>query len=593
MFPRIVTVRSKSGTLYEYVRFVEPYREDGKNKQRTVLNLGRRDLLKPHLGAIVRLLTQDESEDEGYVRVGDLEAVNVWTWGPVLALRKLWCELNLDNILDGLDPPGSRDDVPLADRAFVLVANRLMRPGSEHALANWLETDYVCDRKGRRFKPAWREDEERRKSPSPRVRVELRQLQRWYRTLDRLHAHKSSIEVQLYAHLRDLFSLEVDLAFYDLTSTYFEGHGPVPLAAHGYSRDSQPRKRQVLVGVVLVQGWPLAHHVFRGNERDSKTVRAVLEDLRQRFRIRRLIFVGDRGMVTSENLELLREEEQGYVVGLNRRRSATVADYIARATGEWIDCPVGITASEKAPPPRTRVQEVPSDEAGVRVFVVDSEERLAYERAEREKSMGRVREALEKLRLRVEKGRLKAADKVGAAAQRALAKSHGHRYYAWEYKEGTFSYFEHPENLSREKTYEGKWVIQTEEPHLSPIEAVQIYKSLSEVEMAFRNLKDVLEMRPIYHQTPHRTEAHIFVAALAFLLQKALDKKLKAAGSDLSPSLALLALRTIRLVDIDLGNGKSKRSVSRGSAHCQKVLKALGLTQMEPPKPPERTQEIE
>ena len=125
----------------------------------------------------------------------------------------------------------------------------------------------------------------------------------------------------------------------------------------------------------MVQGWPLAHHVFRGNERDSKTVRAVLEDLRQRFRIRRLIFVGDRGMVTSENLELLREEKQGYVVGLNRRRSATVADYIERATGEWIDCPVGITASEKAPPPRTRVQEVPSDEAGVRVFVVDSEER--------------------------------------------------------------------------------------------------------------------------------------------------------------------------------------------------------------------------
>ena len=206
MFPRTVKVRSKSGVLYEYVRFVEPYREDGKNKQRTVLNLGRKDLLKPHLDAIVRILTEDESEDEHYVRVRDLETVDAWTWGPVLALRTLWRQLDLDNILDRLDPPGGRDGVSLADRAFVLVANRLIRPGSEHALANWLESDYVCDRKGRRFKPAWRDDEQRRKSSSPRVRVEPRQLQRWYRTLDRLHAQKSAIEVQLYEHLRDLFS---------------------------------------------------------------------------------------------------------------------------------------------------------------------------------------------------------------------------------------------------------------------------------------------------------------------------------------------------------------------------------------------------
>ena len=299
-------------------------------------------------------------------------------------------------------------------------------------------------------------------------------------------------------------------------------------------------------------------------------------------------------MVTSENLELLREEKQGYVVGLNRRRNATVVEYIERATGEWIDCPVGITASEKKTPPRTRVQEVPSDEQGVRVFVVDSEERLTYERAEREKSMERVREALERLRLRVEKGRLKAADKVGAAAQRALAKSHGHRYYDWEYEDGTFRYFEHPVNLAREKSYEGKWVIQTEEAHLSPIEAVQIYKSLNEVEMAFRSLKDVLEMRPIYHQTPQRTEAHIFVAALAFLLQKALDKKLKAAGLDLSAPMALQALRTVRVIDIHLGNGKTKkRSVSRGSAHSASVLKALKITQLEPPKPPQEIEEIE
>lgn len=590
MFLRTVKVRAKGDTFYEYLRLVEAYRENGQRKHRTVLNLGRKDLLAPHVDRLVELLT-GEAPDPGYVRAEEVEPVAAWDWGPVLALRSLWRELDFEAILDRLEPP-SDHRVPLADRAFVLVANRLICPGSEHALASWLETDYVCDRQGRRWTPQWREEKQRRRSCSPRVRVELRQLQRWYRTLDQLHALKPQIEIQLYQHLRDLFSLEVDFALYDLTSTYFEGHGPTPLAAHGYSRDKRPRQRQVLMGVVLVQGWPLAHHVFAGNQQDAKTVRAVLEDLQQRFGLRRLIFVGDRGMVTSENLQLLRQHEHGYVVGLNRRRNSSVAEYIARATDEWIDCPVGITASEKSSPPRTRVQEIASDEEGVRVFVVDSEERLAYESAEREKAMKRVGEALEKLRQRVASGRLKASEKVGAAAERILGKNHGKRYYDWEYNNGTFRYFEHPVNLPREKLYEGKWVIQTEEPQLSPIEAVQIYKSLSEVEMAFRNLKDVIEMRPIYHQTALRTEAHLFVAALAFLLQQALEKKLKAAGLDLSPPLALQALRTVRVVDIALGDGQTKRGVARGSGRCGPILKALGITELEPPEPPEGEEEV-
>lgn len=591
MYLRTVKVPKKAGGFYEYLRIVEAYRESGRSKQHTVFNVGRKDLLAPHLPRLIEILAPDEGPQQ-YLRSDEVEPLGAWDWGPLLALRTLWRELNLDVILDRLEPPNPRLRIPLADRAFVLVANRLLRPGSEHALAHWLETAYVCDRQGRRWKPQWRDDRERRKSTSPRVRVQARQLQRWYRTLDQLQDLKSQIEVRLYEHLRDLFSLEIDFALYDLTSTYFEGHGPVPLAAHGHSRDRRPRQRQVLLGMVLVKGWPLAHHVFAGNQRDSKTVRTVLEDLRQRFRIRRLIFVGDRGMVTTGNIQLLRDEKQGYVVGLNRRRNTKVVEYIEKATGEWTDCPVGITASEKNPSPCTRVQEVAGDEEGVRVFVVESEERLAYERSERRKSMQRVGEELEKLRQRVEKGRLKAPEKVGAAAQRILGRNHGHRYYAWEYEDGTFRYFEHPVNLPREKTCEGKWVIQTEEPNLGPVEAVQIYKSLSEVEMAFRSLKDVISMRPIYHQTARRTKAHLFVAALAFLLQRALEKKLKAAGLDLSASVALQALRTVRVVELALGEGERKRSVTRGTARCGPILRALGITQLDPPQPPEGQEEI-
>jgi transposase len=484
--------------------------------------------------------------------------------------------LGLQAILDGIAPDGQ-----LSERALALVANRLTEPTSEHGLARWLETDFVCDRKGRRWLPEWREDRERLASSRPRVRVKDRQLKQWYRTLDRLIEIKPHVEKQLFLHLRDLFHLQVDLVFYDLTSTYFEGRG-APLAAHGHSRDGKPRNRQVLVGLVMVEGWPIAHHVFRGNWRDASTVPSVLEDLQQRFGLARVIFVGDRGMMTSPNLEQLREKDQGYVVGLNRRRRQDVLRYLEQARGPWLECPVGVTAREKSQSPRTRVQEVETQQEGIRVFVVESDERLSYERTQREKAMSRVEQQLEALQRRVAQGRIKTPEKIGAAAQRVLARHHGYRYWDWRLQEGQFEYFEHPVNLAREKALEGKYLIQVEGCDLSALEAVEVYKELSEVERAFRQLKDVIEMRPIYHQTDRRVEAHLFVAALAFLLDRALEKKLKAAGIDLSSREAWQVLRTIRVVEIDVGQSKPQRSVTRGSGRAARILKALEIGNLNP-----------
>jgi transposase len=417
------------------------------------------------------------------------------------------------------------------------------------------------------------------------VQVNLSWLQRWYRTLDELLQHKEEIEQGLYFKLRDLFSLQVELVFYDLTSTYFEGEGPKELGRHGYSRDGKPRNRQVQVGVVMLNGWPIAHHVFPGNWRDFETVKRVVDDLEKRFGLKRVVFVGDRGMVTTDNIAMLREQKQGYLVGLQRRRREDIYELINRATGPWQECPV--KAGKKEGDSKTLVQEVASDEPGVRVFVVHSEERLAYERRMRERAMERTRVALEKLEKRVTEGKLKVPEKIGAAAARILSRNHGQRYYGWEIKEGRFHYFEHP-NLEREKAYEGKYLIQTEEQGLTPVEAVEAYKELSEVERAFRCLKDVIEMRPIYHRDDDRVQGHIFVAALAFLLERALEKKLKAAGSKLSGEAALEALRTIHVVEMEIGS-KHKQGVTGGSNRAREVLRALGITTLAPPQALETT----
>jgi transposase len=542
-----------------------------------ICNLGRKELLAPHADTLLHILKGEKAKP----KTSDATAIGAWDWGPLLVARHFWQQLSLEEIVDGLAKKGG-GGTELADRALALIANRLCEPTSEHGMARWLETDFVCDRSGKRWQPEWREDAERLASRRPRVRVKDQQLRQWYGTLDKLIAHKKTIEKELFLRLRNLFSLKVDLVFYDLTSTYFEGNGPASIAKHGHSRDGKPRNRQVLVGQVMIDGWPIAHHVFEGNKRDSSTVESVLKDVQERFGLRRVVFVGDRGMVTSDNIELLRSHGQGYVVGLNRRRRPEVLRYVERATGPWLECPVGIGASEKEQPPRTLVQEVSSDKAGVRVFVVQSDERLAYERGEREKAMQRVREDLEALKQRVAQGKLKAPEKIGAAATRVVTRNHGFRYYDWELKEGQFEFFEHPTNLKQEQALEGKYIIQSEERNLTPLEAVRVYKELSEVERAFSGLKDVIEMRPIYHQKAHRTEAHIFVASLAFLLDRALEKRLKSAGVDISSKEAWQLLRTVRVVDIDLGDNQHKRSVTQGSGRAATILKTVGIKSLDP-----------
>ena len=577
MYLRTVRAKGAEGVEFEYIRLVEAYWENGHSKQRVIANLGRKDLLAPHLESLIELLGGGQ-RTKGSSAAERIEATLAACWGPMLVARWLWRELGLENILDGLASKTNRVQkagrLPFADRVLVLVANRLCRPSSEHALGQWLESDFVCGRDGKRIVARWKQQ--------GRVRVDLNWLQEWYRTLDRLLAHKERIEVELFARLRDLFHLQVEMVFYDLTSTYFEGRGPVGLAGFGYSRDGKARNRQVQVGLVMINGWPIAHHVFDGSLRDSASVEMVLKDLQERFGLGRVIFVGDRGMVTIQNLALLRQRGQGYLVGLKRRRNEQVDRYIqAAAQGPWQDCPVGITAMEREEVPRTMVTEVAGEEPGVRVFVVQSEERLAYEQGMREAAMEKTRQALEKLSLRVAAGRLKKAQKIGEAAARILGRNHGSRYYGWSFEKGLFRYFEHPGHLAPEKALEGKYVIQTEELDLSAVQAVEAYKDLSEIERSFRELKDLVEMRPIYHRRPKRVRAHIFIAALAFLLARALEKKLKAATVPMSSAQALEALRTMHVVDIRVGT-EIRRGVTAGNHQARQILAALGISDREP-----------
>ena len=605
----LMTAKSSSrGRSYEYVRLCESVWKNGRSTRRIVATLGRTDQLEPHLERLFELCRGQQPDAAQPTPLRSLR------YGPFLALRCLWQELGLPQLLG-----------PLSDRVLVLVANRLTAPGSEHALADWLRSYFACDAQGRRFVPAYRSDAERQASKTPRVRVQAFQLQRWYRTLDALLPLKERLEEQLFERFRHLFAPHCDLVLYDLTSTYFEGLGPAPLARRGYSRDQRPDAPQVLVGVAMVDGLPVSHTVFEGNRRDATTVPEVIADLRRRFGLGRFVFVGDRGMKSEASLAALESAGLGYLMAVQGRRNPRMEEALGRLQeGAWQACE---EADGSAKQNGSRVQEVTADGETVRRLVVYSPEREQHERQLRQAQQEKVRQRLERLAERVAAGEFArkaerahkarqeqpaagqgepqsgqrvpvqdgAAALIGDAAGRILARDNGQRYYDWRLRaDGQLEYWENAP-CAAEKRREGHWLLETEEQGLSAVEAVRSYQDLWRVEAAFRSLKDVLELRPVWHRAEERVRAHVLVAALALACDRVLQRKLRQAGLELlSSKAAWTALETVSLVEFELPGGQRKAGVCVNGeeggpgSEAYQVLQALGA-KLEVPQPPEGT----
>ena len=592
----LMTAKSVSrGRTYEYIRLCESVWENGRSSRRIVTTLGRKDQLEPLLERLYELCRGHKPP-----AAADPVPLQSFRCGPFLALRTLWDQLGMPALLG-----------PLSDRLLVLVANRLTAPASEHGLADWLHTYFACDSHGRRFVPAYRSDAERQASQTPRVRVQAFQLQRWYRTLDALLPLKNRIEEHLFGQFQHLFAPQCDLVFYDLTSTYFEGLGPGQLAVRGYSRDRRPDAPQVLVGVAMVDGLPVAHTVFAGNRRDSTTVQEVIADLRARFGLGRFVFVGDRGMKSEASVAALEGEGLGYLLAVQGRRSPRMEEALGRIEeGAWQACE---GADGQAKENGSRVQEVTREGERVRRLLVYSPEREQHERKLREAQQEKVRQKLERLAERVAAGEFArkaererqaaassegagqpepakdAAARIGDAAGRILARDNGQRYYDWRLGvDGQLEYWENA-NCAAEQRREGHWLLETEEAGLSAVEAVRAYQDLWRVEAAFRSMKDVLELRPVWHRVERRVRAHVLVAALALAFDRILQRKLEQAGLDLSSRRAWAALEAVSLVEFELPGGERKAGVCTNGgegSEARRVLRALGA-KLEAPRPPD------
>jgi len=361
---------------------------------------------------------------------------------------------------------------------------------------------------------------------------------RLYRALDRMVGHKEALEKHLATRWQDLFGASFDVLLYDLTSTYFEGEEKeVEKAKRGYSRDHRPDCKQVVIALVVTpEGFPLSYEVFEGNRADVTTLEEMIDAVERKHGRARRVWVFDRGIVSEDNLQTLRRRGGSYLVGTPRSALRT---YQARLLeGEWQsvsgEVEVQLIAEEK----ETYV-------------LARSHARAQKERAMRLRVVRGLMRDLIRLRRLIRKGRLKDPDKVllrlGGLAERYPQ--------AWRYVEIKVEGLDLRWKWDRQalrlaKSRDGAYLLRTNLAGSDPATLWRQYVQLTEVEAVFRALKSDLAIRPIWHFTPRRVEAHILVAFLGYCLWVCLKAKLRASAPSLSPWQLLDQFARIQMVEV-------------------------------------------
>jgi hypothetical protein len=490
----------------------ESYRQDGKVCKRTLANLsklpteaieGLRALLRG--GTVVEDLSQS------------FEIVRSQPYGHVAAVLGTLRQIGLDH---DLAPQRCAE----RDLVVAMIVARILAPGSKLATARGLGQDAPLS--------ALIED------------LDLPDVDesKLYAALDWLYVRQGAIEQRLAGrHLR-----EGSLVLYDVTSTYFEGHC-CPLAQLGYSRDGKKGTLQIVLGLLCNQaGCPVAVEVFSGNTADPKTLTPQVEKVRQKFGLSRVIFVGDRGMLTSARL---REDFHG-VEGLgwiSALRTTEIKKLVAGRGFQFSlfdDRDFGEVLSPEFPGERLIACRNPllqQERARKREELLQATER----------ELQQVVEATQRPKNRFQ-GKERIALRVGKVINRFKMEKH----FVIEITESLFLFRRDPKSIAAEAALDGIYVIRTNVPgtELSAEGAVRSYKSLSTVERAFRSCKTVdLHVRPIYHQLPERVRAHVLLCMLAYYVEWHMRQKLApvlfededpAAGEALRSSIVAPAQRS-------------------------------------------------
>lgn len=317
MFPRIVTSRKKNST-YKYLVISESIRKKGKSTTRDIASFGNIARFAKHdVEAIIDGLIKI-FKLEKYSLSKEVEIVESLEYGSVIFWKKLWNELNLSDLIrHQLDL--RRKSVQFAVEKYIemMTVSRCIEPNSKLGMTRWLETTCYKEMKG---------------YGGCALSYDVNYF---YRSMDYLLDMKDSLELAIFEQLRNLFSVNIKLTFYDITSTFFYGDN-CSMSAHGYSRDHRPEREQIVIGVVTsYEGYPIKHFVFEGNTADNSTVEEVVSALKKDYHINETIFVGDRGMVTRLNMKHIEDNGYDYIMGVKMRNNQLCQMLFTREAIDW------------------------------------------------------------------------------------------------------------------------------------------------------------------------------------------------------------------------------------------------------------------
>jgi transposase len=449
----------------------ESYREGKRVRKRTLANLST--LSDEQIEAIRAVLAGTAVRPVEQL----FETIRSRPHGHVQAVRVAMQRLGFESLI------ASRPS-PERDRVCAMVAARILAPHSKLATARWWQTTTLPEELG----------------------VEAADEDDLYEAMDWLLERQERIQRKLAArHLE-----QGALALYDLSSSYFEGQC-CPLAKIGHNRDGKKNKLQVNYGLLTTRGGcPVAVSVYEGNTHDAKTLPPQVKQLREAFGLERLVLVGDRGMISHKAIveELQHHEGLAWITALKSGQIRTLVDGGTLQLGLFDE--------------RSLFEVSHADYPGERLIACRNPALAQLRAYKREQLLAATERELERVRARVQSGRLKGKDAIGVRVGRVVNKYKVAKHFELTIEEDRLTFARREAQIAAEAALDGVYVIRTNvpEPQMSAPDTVRNYKALADVERAFRSLKTIdLKVRPIHHRLEQRVRAHIFLCMLAYYVE--------------------------------------------------------------------------
>jgi len=532
VFVQTTTSKRQSGKTYTSHLVRESFRTPEGPRSRTVCNITD---LPPH----TRQLIAASLKGQSFVPTQDVQLHQALDYGGLAVLNQAWRRFDLDRVLA---PMGSARQRKLLK---AMIYGRLLFPSAKLSLKLQAQGTWLAAACGLAADEAFDEDD-------------------LYEAMDQMNGNWVKLEKDLY---HQTFAQGLRLTLYDLTSTYFEGHGPLGLAHYGHSRDHRTDRPQILLAVATdTEGVPLHLSILRGNRADNKTLQGLLATLRRRFGITEATFVFDGGMSSKINLQ---EMTQGHLKYVTRLSSATLQKLLAELPQD----------AQMQLGDRQGIVEI--NHEGKRYLIAGGRWRQQRDQQRRAARLAKAEKELTRLAgvRRKNVNAQKLASQVGRALQRLKA----HKYFSYEVTaNGQLKWARKKELIEAEEQIDGWFLLHTNQsvPECNSEQTLSHYKGLLQVEEAFCQLKGYLELRPIFHWRPDRVVNHVRLCFLAYWLSARLGREWREKGETEEVPRILRKLQTIRVGTLQFGDQVCQRLMTAVPKDLNAQLSKLGLASL-------------